>query len=348
MDDLFIPVIMAGGSGQRFWPLSTAERPKQFLDLEHSGRSLLQATFDRLLPLAGGAECVFVVTCERYRGLILEQLPELPAENLILEPVARDTAAAVALAALEVEARFGNVVMGLFSSDHRIGDVGGFQATVRQAAEATLATAGLVTLGIRPTFAATGYGYIQRGEEVGGGVYRVARFVEKPDLERARSYLGAGDYSWNGGIFLWHTKTILDELANHVPELMTPLREALATGTLDSVFPTLPKTSIDYAVLERTERAFVVPADFGWDDLGDWIALERLLKQDAPNTVIGRHVSVDTSGSLIYTTDGEDVIITIGLEDLVIVKEGKRMLIARKDRVQDIKGALQGPELAEG
>ncbi|MDQ3396463.1 MAG: sugar phosphate nucleotidyltransferase [Deinococcota bacterium] len=344
---LFVPVIMAGGSGQRFWPLSTAERPKQFLDLERCGRSLLQATFDRLAPLAGGGQQVFVVTGERYATLIMEQLPELPVNNLLLEPTARNTAPAIALAALALRERLGDVVMGLFPADHRIGNVLAFQKTVTKAVAVTQENGGITTLGIRPTHPATGYGYIRRGEAVSEHAYRVAQFVEKPDLERARSYLAAGDYSWNGGIFLWRTETILQELRVHAPELMAPLEAAFVGGSVEDVFAGLPNISIDYAVLEKTALAQVIPADFDWDDLGDWVALERLLNQNLPNTVVGKHVGLDTSGSIIYTTDGADTIITIGLEDVVIVKRDHMMLIARKDRVQDIKKALENVESSE-
>jgi mannose-1-phosphate guanylyltransferase len=337
----FYPVIMAGGSGQRFWPLSTADKPKQFLDLEHTGRTLLQATCDRLLALTGTPDTIHVVTCRQYAGLILEQLPELDHHNLIIEPLARDTAPAIGLAALELHARHGDVLMGLFPSDHRIGAPAAFQEALKQATLLTQETRGLTTLGIHPTFPATGYGYIRTGDTVGGGAYRVAQFVEKPDEARAKTYLQEGTYAWNGGIFLWHTSTILTELQQHAPDLFTPLEHAFCRKQIPQVFPTLPKISIDYAVLEKTQRAYVIPAEFAWDDLGDWLALERLLRQNAPQTALGKHVGIDSSGSLIYTTDGEDLIITIGLDDVVIVKQGNRMLVSRKDRVQDIKKALQ-------
>ena len=219
----FISVIMAGGSGQRFWPLSTPEKPKQFLDLEGTGNSLLQATFERLRPLVEKDEHVFVVTGERYEDLILEQLPELPSENIILEPVGRDTAPAIALTALHLKKRFGNVVMGLFTSDHRVSNVDAFQQTVREAITLTGATDGLTTIGIKPNYPSTGFGYIQAGEQVGSEAYKVARFVEKPSEAIAEQYLADGGYYWNNGIFLWHVNTILDEFAKYTPSMISQL-----------------------------------------------------------------------------------------------------------------------------
>ena len=343
----FVAVIMAGGSGQRFWPLSTAARPKQFLDLERCGHTLLQATFRRLQGLTEGPKHTHVITGERYAELVLEQLPELPRGNLLLEPTGRDTAPAAALAALELRARVGgDAVMGLFPSDHRVGDVAAFQETLHRAVALTEATDGVVTLGIRPDRPATGYGYIEAGEAVAGG-YKVARFVEKPDLANAQAYLETGRYSWNGGILLGRVGTILDELCRYAPGLLTPLAEAHGAGRVAEVFPDLQKISIDYAVMERTQKAYVVPANFGWDDVGDWQALERLLhhEQGDTNTVVGQHIGLETSGNIIYTESDDDVVATLGVEDLVIVKRHNAVLLMRKDRVQDLKQLLADERL---
>ena len=340
-----VAVIMAGGKGQRFWPLSTSQRPKQFLDLNRCGRTLIQATRDRLLPLVGGPEHLLVATAADYLPLVHEQLPELPKENLLSEPVGRDSAPAVALASLELERRFGDCVAGFFSSDHRIGRPGAFQRAVRQAVELAQSENGLVTIGIRPTRPATGYGYIEQGRPVGPG-FRVTRFVEKPNRQRAEQYLAAGSYAWNAGIFVWPTATILAELDRYVPELIRPLREAFAEGRIDKVFPTLKKISIDYAVMEQTERAYVIPGDFDWDDLGDWVALERLLESEGGNTVVGRHVGLETSANIIYTEDPDDVVVTLGVENLVVVKRGNTLLLVSRDRVQEIKKLLADERLA--
>jgi mannose-1-phosphate guanylyltransferase len=343
----FVAVIMAGGQGQRFWPLSTAEKPKQFLDLEQCGRSLLQSTFDRLLPLTGGPERILIATGERYAALVKEQLPELPLDNLLIEPVGRDSAPAIALASLTVQERFGDAITGFFPSDHRIGDPAAFNATIRQTIGVARDGNGLVTIGISPTRPATGYGYIEQGDATGNSGFKVARFVEKPTLAKAEDYLASGRYLWNAGIFVWRSSVISQELARHAPELFSPLQEAVRNNQVDTVFPTLPKISIDYALMEKTDRAFVVPGSFDWDDIGDWVALERHLKASdgETNTVVGRHVGIETSGNIIYTENPDDIIITLGVEDLVVVKRGNTILLVRKDRVQDIKSLLADERL---
>lgn len=344
----FVAVIMAGGRGQRFWPLSTEARPKQFLDLGRDGRTLIQATFDRVLPLAGDASRVLVATGERYVPLVREQLPDLPPENLIVEPVGRDSGPAVALASLEVERRFGNAVAGFFSADHRIIDATGFERSLRSAISLAVEEAGLVTIGITPTQPSTGYGYIEQGPAVGHG-FKVSQFVEKPNLERAQRYLETGNYLWNAGMFVWPTEVILQELDTYAPQLMRPLREAFEQGRVKSVFPELPKISIDYAVMENTERAYLVCGEFDWDDIGDWVALERLLErgQDGSNTVVGHHVGHEAYGNIVYTEAADDVIVTLGVEDLVIVKRGNTVLLVRKDRVQELKKLLEDERLAD-
>jgi mannose-1-phosphate guanylyltransferase len=341
-----VAVIMAGGVGQRFWPLSTAVRPKQFLDLEGCGSSLLQATFARLLSVVGSADRIVVVTGERYRAMVHEQLPQLATENLLVEPVGRDTAPATALAALELRARFGNPVMGLFPADHRVGDPVAFCAAVADAVVLARRTSGLVTIGVKPDRPATAYGYIKRGKDVGLG-FEVERFVEKPDCRRAEMFLRAGDYCWNSGIFLWMVDSILSELDRHAPDVLTPLARAHRDGTIADCFPSLPKISIDYAVMEETERAYVLPAEFGWDDIGDWNALERLLGRRAgeADTVVGHFVGLATSGNIVFTEDEEDLVVALGVEDLVIVKRGNAVLLVRRDRVQDIKQLLKDERL---
>lgn len=348
-DKQFVAVIMAGGQGQRFWPLSTAERPKQFLDLRRSGRTLLQATYDRVLPLAGAPEHVLVATAERYVHLVRQQLPDLPPANLLVEPTPRDSAPAIALACLTIEERFGNVVAGFFSSDHEIPDSGAFQTVAKAAVRLAAEEDGLVTIGIQPSRPATGYGYIEVGEEVAGG-NRVARFVEKPNLRTAKAYLAGGRHLWNAGIFVWRVKTVLAELDRHDAELMEPLRRAFAGGEVAKAYPGLKRISIDFALMERTSKALVVPGDFVWDDIGDWVALERLLTpEDGPggaNTVVGRHVGLDTSRNIVYTDDPDDVIVTLGVHDLVIVKRGNAVLLVHKDRVQELKTLLADERLA--
>jgi mannose-1-phosphate guanylyltransferase len=336
-----IPVILAGGKGERFWPLSRKQRPKQFLCLDGSGRSLLQATADRLLDLAGGWQGLWVITAAHLAEGVKAQLPDLPPENLLVEVEGRDTAPAVAWSTLEVARRCGdNAVLGLFPADHWIGNLEEFYQTLRAAEELAVSRQAIATLSITPTYASTGYGYIEQGEKAGlfnqCACYKVNRFTEKPDLATAEAFVASGQYGWNGGMFIFPANVMLAELRTHAPELMQMLEEQ---GP--SCYPTLPKLSIDYALMEKTDKAFVVPISFSWDDLGDWNAIDRLLKNGKPNVEIGKHVGLDTKDALLYCSGNEDVIVTIGLEDTVVVRDGNVTLVVKKDRTQDIKQVLK-------
>ena len=336
-----IPVILAGGKGERFWPVSRKHRPKQFLSLDGSGKSLLQATADRLLPLAGDWENLWVATSAQLAQGVREQLPNLPIENLLAEPEGRDTAPAVAWTTLEIAKRYGeDTVVGFFPADPWIGDELGFQQTLRAAMQLAAAQRVIVTLGVKPNFPSTGYGYIEQGEQAGifGDLpaYSVKRFTEKPDKQTAEDFLATGRFCWNSGMFIFQAGVVLQELRTYAPEIITPLEKQGAAA-----YPQLPKTSIDYAVMEKTHLAYVLPVDFGWDDLGDWNAIERLLKGDAANVELASHVGLDTRGTILYATDQEDVIVTIGLEDVVVVRDRNVTLIVKKDRTQEIKQILK-------
>jgi mannose-1-phosphate guanylyltransferase len=343
-----VVVVMAGGRGQRLWPLSTEARPKQFLDLERRGRTLLQTTVDRVGLLAGGPERTLVSTVAPYMPLVREQLPDVPEANLLVQPEGKDSAPAIALAALHVQARFGDVPMGIFATDHVIEDGAAFERALGRAFELATSRRGLVVVGIRPTRPATGYGYIKRGSPALDG-FRVARFVEKPDRDRAQDYLDSDAYLWNAGMLVSTVDTILTELDRHAPELMTPLREAFGGDRLARAFAELEAASIDYAVMEKTDAAYVVEGDFGWDDIGDWAALERLLpRQDGVvHTVFGAHAGHDASGNIVYTDGPDDVLVAYGVENLVIVKRGDTVLIVPKDRAAEIKTLLEDERLRE-
>jgi mannose-1-phosphate guanylyltransferase len=337
-----IPVILAGGKGERFWPLSRKHRPKQFLSLDGSGHSLLQTTANRLLDLAGGWQGLWVITAAHLEAGVREQLPDLPTENLLVEMEGRDTAPAVTWATLEIAQRQGeDAVIGFFPADHWIGDQAAFEQTLKAAEALAVQQSGIATLGILPTFPSTGYGYIEQGEKIGildGGLpgYKVSRFTEKPDQPTAEAFLATGHFSWNGGMFIFPANVMLSELHTHAPEIIQPLQQH---GP--AIYPNLPKLSIDYALMEKTDRAYVLPVSFQWDDLGDWNAIERLLKDENPNVELAKHVGLDTQGTLLYATGDEDLIVTIGLEDTVIVRDGKVTLIVKKDRTQDIKKLLK-------
>ena len=340
MQPKFVPVILAGGKGERFWPLSRKQRPKQFLCLDGSGESLIQATANRLVPIVGGWEDLWVITSKLLESGVREQLPSLPVANLLAEPEGRDTAAAVAWASLEVAKRYGDdVVIGFFPADAWIGDAGAFAKTIGSAVALAHDKGAIVTLGITPTFPSIGYGYIQQGAASGEygflKTYRVNRFTEKPDLATAKDFIASGDYTWNSGIFIFTAKTAIDELKLYAAELMQLL---IDRGV--SIYPTLPKISIDYALMEKTKLTYVIPADFGWDDLGDWNAIERLLKGDKINVELANHVCIDTTGSVLYASNPDEVVVTIGLEDVVVVRDGDVTLIVAKDRTQEIKQVL--------
>jgi len=345
----FIPIILAGGKGERFWPVSRLQRPKQFLCLDGGDRSLLQSTADRLLPLADWKD-LFVITASHLAEGVKKQLPDIPDDNILVEPQGRDTAPAVAWATLEVAKRYGeDAVCAFFPADHYIVDVARYQDTLRAAAALAVSAGAIATLGIKPTFPSTGYGYIEQGTDAGtfsaGDVtdlpaYKVNRFAEKPDRETAETFVSSGKYSWNSGIFIFPAATMLGELKKHAPKMTQALMDKGAEA-----YATLEKLSIDYAVMEKTERAYVVPASFGWDDLGDWNAVERLLKSTeastADNVELCQHVGLDTAGSILYSADPDEVIVTIGLEDVVVVRDGNATLIVKKDRTQEIKQVVK-------
>ena len=336
------PVILAGGKGERFWPLSRRSRPKQFLSLDGSSRSLLQATADRLISVTDGWDSLWVITSSQIAAGVREQLPQLPSDNLLVEPEGRDTAAAVAWASLEIKKRYGeDAMIGFFPADHWIADKQAFARTLGAATQLAATTEAIVTLGIKPTFPSTGYGYIEEGEKIGSfdelPFFHVNRFTEKPDRETAEKFLSTGGFSWNSGMFIFRAGVVLKELHTHAPSIIEPLEQQ---GV--DIYPQLPKKSIDYALMEKTSIAYVLPVEFGWDDLGDWNAIERLLKkEDNPNVELATHVGLDTKGAVIYATDPEDVIVTIGLEDVVIVRDRNVTLIVKKDRTQEIKQILK-------
>ena len=342
MNNLLFPVILAGGKGERFWPLSRKDRPKQFLSLDGSSRSLLQATADRLITVASGWNNLWVITSSQIAAGVKQQLPELPEQNLLIESEGRDTAAAVAWASLEIKKRYGeDAIIGFFPSDHWIADQEAFKRTLDAATQLAASTEAIVTLGIKPTFPSTGYGYIEQGEKIGSfndlPAYHVNRFTEKPNRETAETFLSTGRFSWNSGMFVFRAGVVLKELYTHAPEIIEPLEQQ---GP--DIYPQLLKQSIDYALMEKTNLAYVLPVEFGWDDLGDWNALERLLKKaDNPNVELATHVGLDTQGAIVYATNSEDVIVTIGLEDVVIVRDRNVTLVVNKDRTQEIKQILK-------
>jgi mannose-1-phosphate guanylyltransferase len=348
-------VIMAGGAGTRFWPLSTEARPKQFLRL-HGPRSLIQQSYDRVAALVP-PERILVLTNARFVPLCREQLPELPEGNVIGEPLRRDTSAAVALAALCCEARFGDPTMAVLTADHLIGPLDAFQRCLGSAARAARASAGaLYTFGVEPAYPATGYGYLQRGELVGeeDGVrhFKLRCFREKPDATTAQAYLDSGEYYWNSGMFVWQTRAILAELQAQLPAHLEALRTALdARGQpldgdrLRAAFEPLRPLSIDFGVMERARDVRCVEARFDWSDVGGWLALEPLLARDAAGNARPEGLRLrahDATANLVFSEDPEELVALVGVRDLVVVRAGRRTLVVHRDHAEQIKQLVAG------
>ncbi|TCO80989.1 mannose-1-phosphate guanylyltransferase/mannose-6-phosphate isomerase [Plasticicumulans lactativorans] len=343
---MIVPVILSGGSGTRLWPLSRDAYPKQFLPLADA-RTMLQATASRVRGLAAVTPPL-VVCNEEHRFMVAEQLREIGVQPtaVILEPVGRNTAPAVAVAALHVLAGGDDPLLLVLPADHVIADVAGFRAAVERAAAA--AAAGfLITFGIVPTAAETGYGYIKAGAAAGEGVSRVERFVEKPDVATASAYVASGSYLWNSGMFLFRASRYLEELQRFNPAIVEACRAALASARADvdflrlerAAFTACPSDSIDYAVMERTQTAAVTPLAVGWNDVGAWSALWDVGSRDeAGNVFCGDVYALDTRNTYVRA---DRLVATVGLDDAVIVETPDAVLVARRDRVQDVKKIVE-------
>jgi mannose-1-phosphate guanylyltransferase len=341
-------VIMSGGSGTRFWPLSRTARPKQFLRFGED-RTLLQSTAERCDPLIPG-ERMWVVTNAVQAQETQRQLAQVPPPHILVEPVGRNTAPCVGLAALQLLKEDPDAVMAVMPADHSISPPDAFRQALAQAAALVAEDEQrLVLFGVRPNYPATGFGYIEQGEPLtaGGSARRVRSFREKPDLETAESYLSAGRYLWNCGIFVWKARTILDRLAQFEPELHAGLEQIAAAppdeydARLSAKFPGLKSISIDYAVLERAENVCVLEAPYQWDDVGSWEALARLEGQDGEgNTVVGTHCGLDTHGCLIQSHEGH-LVATVNVSDLLIVHTPDATLVTRRGDEQAMRRIIE-------
>jgi mannose-1-phosphate guanylyltransferase len=341
-------IIMAGGTGTRFWPASTNDTPKQLLRLVGEA-TMLRQTVDRLEGLVP-AERRMIVTNQRLAAAVREQLPELPAASVVGEPCKRDTAPCIGLAALLVSRRDPSATMIVMPADHVITPPEKFQAACLQAAALVdESPSRIVTFGIKPTYPAEIFGYIHRGEPLTDrSIYRVQRFEEKPNSATAKKYVDSGEYYWNSGIFVWKADTILDALRQRQPEMLKHLETIVAawdTTDRDVVlareFAAIKPISIDYAVMEHATDVAVIEAPFEWDDLGGWQSLARLAGSDANgNTIIGRHVGLDTSGSIVRG-DGEHLIVTLGMKDCIIVHTPKATLVANKHDEEQIRKVVK-------
>ncbi len=338
-------VIMAGGIGSRFWPMSTPDYPKQFMDIMGMGKSLIQLTVERFSSLCP-MDNYWVVTGERYVDIIREQLPELPADNILAEPEARNTAPCIAYACWKIKQKFPKANIVVTPSDALVIDIVEFRRVIRQALSFTEGERAIVTIGIRPSRPETGYGYIKALSSTSESeIVKVEAFQEKPGRELAERYVGDGNYFWNAGIFVWQVDTIMEAIRSYMPHLASVMdRMSPSFYTMNekkeiaALFPTCEKVSIDYAVMEKAEDIYTLPAEFGWSDLGSWGSLRSLLPQDANgNSTVGQGVRmIGCSGCVVHTSDERKVVIE-GLNDYIVAEKDGKLLICRLADEQSIK-----------
>ena len=335
-------LIMAGGRGERFWPKSRKNLPKQFLSLTDDGKTMIQLTVERILPLVDMQD-IYIATNRDYKKLVREQLPEIPEENILCEPVGRNTAPCIGLGAVHISRKYDDAVMLVLPSDHLLKYNTIFLNTLSDAAEVAEQGENLVTLGITPDYPETGYGYIKfNPNQTMKRAFAVDRFVEKPDLETAKEYLATEQYLWNSGMFIWKVSTIL-----HLPETYAGpqrIQNAIATedeqSVLEQEFEAFHSESIDYGIMEKAQNIYILSGSFGWDDVGSWLAVERIRQSNEfGNVITGNAVTVDTKNTIIE--GDKKLIATVGIEDLIIVDTEDALLICEKDSAGNIKKVLE-------
>lgn len=343
-------VIMAGGIGSRFWPMSTSEYSKQFIDVMGVGKSLIQLTVERFKDICP-KENFWVVTSEKYVDIVKEQLPQIPAQHILAEPEARNTAPCIAYACWKIRKEFPQANIVVTPSDALVIDTAEFARCIAVALEKTADSQAIVTLGMMPTRPETGYGYIAaQGEADAKGICKVEAFKEKPDVETAKGYLAAGNYFWNAGIFVWNADTITNAIRRYAPQIagvMDELEPALFTDReaeeLKRLFPTCEKISIDYAVMEKAEDIFVLPAEFGWSDLGSWGSLRTLLPQDeAGNAKVGNRVDMYNCRNCVVHAAEEKRVVLEGLDGYIVAEKNGQLLVCRLSEEQRIKDFAAG------
>lgn len=339
----YYAVLMAGGIGSRFWPVSTEEFPKQFHDLLGSGDTLIQKTFKRLQSIVP-TENILILTNERYKNLVLEQLPEVSENQLIQEPAMRNTAPCILLSALKIQKQNPDAVMLVAPSDHWIENEVEFHKNINLSFKTSGQKNFLMTLGIQPTFPNTGYGYIEY-ENAGDTIKKVLRFTEKPDYEKAKSFIAAGNFMWNAGIFVWSVKSIVQAFEKYAPQMYQLFHKGIPdyntpkeNAFINANYAKAENISIDYAILEKAENVYMLPATFDWNDLGTWGSLYEKLPKDKQNNAVVRAQTLllDSSNNIIQTEKGKKVIVS-NLTDYIIVDQGKTLIIVPKEKEQEIK-----------
>ncbi len=337
--------IMAGGIGSRFWPMSRTGYPKQFLDILHTGRTLIQATYDRYLQFIPNKN-IFIVTSFDYKEIVAEQLPDLPAENILCEPSRKNTAPCVAYIAHKLKQLSNEGLLICAPADHLILDAPAFKRVCMDAFKFVNNINALVTLGINPTYPNTGYGYIQHEPlPVADSMYKVKTFTEKPNLELAKTFLASGDFLWNAGIFVWKVKNIISAFEKFLPEMnelfVAEQEQFNTTGeqeAIDRIYPQCTNISIDYGIMEKADNVYVMPSSFGWSDLGTWnSAYENMEKDYFGNAVAGKTVMVIDATKNVVHVDDKKLVLLQGLDDFIIVDTKDVLLICKKEKEQEIK-----------
>ncbi len=347
-------IIMGGGIGSRFWPSSRKNKPKQFLDIFGTGRSLLKMTFDRFSTFIP-KENIIIVTNADYKELVLEQLPEIEASQVLLEPMRRNTAPCIAYATFHIRAKCPNANIIVSPADHLILDEASFAASVKKALDYTKEHYQLLTLGVRPSRPETGYGYIQMKKDEKNSEFReVKTFTEKPSLEFAKAFVESGEFLWNSGMFVWHINTILTAFERYLPEvfeLFNEGKEAFASegeqDFINEVFPRCSSVSIDYGIMEKAENVAVLPVEFGWADLGTWGSLYDLKEKDEEEnvTVRGNTAFYEAKGNLVSMEDTDSLVVVQGIDDCIITQSDRVLLICKREEEQRIKNFMTDASL---
>lgn len=339
-------IIMAGGVGSRFWPMSTPDMPKQFIDITGKGMTMIQMTVDRFSEVVP-AENVWVVTSKKYKTIVAEQIPSIPEEQILLEPCMRNTAPCIAYVSYKIRAKYPEANLVFSPADHVISDKKHFTSVISKALDFTLQSDCIVTLGMAPDRPETGYGYILASDRASAEIVKVRSFKEKPDLSTAKKYLEDGNYFWNAGIFVWNVRTVISSFEQFLPEVADRFQKIADSGIfynrdeqkiIDSQFPLCPNISIDYAVMEKSQNAYVFPASFGWSDLGTYGSLYTYLEKDAcGNVIVGDGVKLIACSNCIVHTTEENKVVLQGLDGCIVVEKGGKLLVCKMEEEQKIK-----------